>query len=323
MSERQPVGQAFAIHEKIELLPVKLLDQQRPMVEALKRFARSLGLEFGWHYLLDLTWILVQLGAVKGQRVMDAGAGTGILQWYLAEQGAEVISVDRSSRADLPVSFRARFKVRGLRESDLHSSRTVLLKHFSQQMDGPFYRRWASKLYHFGKDLINIARRPQGPGSVLIYNQDLSDLSDIPDNSLDAVVSVSALEHNTPTGLEKVVAEIMRKLKPNGVLLATLTAGRDQDVWHEPSSGMCYTDSSLRRLFDLNPDVPSNYARYDELFAALVNCAELRDHLASFYFKSDKNGMPWGKWDPQYQPVGVCKIKRGSSPSNAGALERG
>ena len=38
--------------------------------------------------------------------------------------------------------------------------------------------------------------------------------------------------------------------------------------------------------------------------------AELRDNLASFYFRSGDNGMPWGKWDPQYQPVGVCKVKR-------------
>jgi SAM-dependent methyltransferase len=322
MSQQPPAGQSPAIHEKIEILSVELLDRQRPMVEDLKRFARSLGLEFGWHYLLDLTWILSQLGAIRGKSIMDAGAGTGILQWYLAGRGAEVISVDRSSRAELPIGFRGHYRVRGLREIDLRSSWTLLFKNFSRQADRPFYRRWASRLYHFGRDLINIARRPQGPGSVLIYNQDLSDLADIPDNSLDAVVSVSALEHNTPQGLEKVVVEIMRKLKPNGVLLATLTAGRDQDMWHAPSSGMCYTDLSLRRVFGLEPDAPSNYAHYDELFAALVNCAELRENLASFYFKSDKNGMPWGKWDPQYQPVGVCKIKQGSSPSNGGALER-
>ena len=31
--------------------------------------------------------------------------------------------------------------------------------------------------------------------------------------------------------------------------------------------------------------------------------------LAAFYARSGDNGMPWGKWDPQYQPVGVCKVK--------------
>jgi hypothetical protein len=65
----------------------------------------------------------------------------------------------------------------------------------------------------------------------------------------------------------------------------------------------------LRQLLDLPPDTPSNYALYDELLAALKDCAELRDNLASFYFRSDEKGMPGGVWNPQYQPVGVCKVK--------------
>jgi len=74
--------------DQIEILSVELLDQHRSTVLALRRLARSLGLEFGWHYLLDLTWIISLLGPVKGKRILDAGAGTGVLQWYLAEQGA-------------------------------------------------------------------------------------------------------------------------------------------------------------------------------------------------------------------------------------------
>lgn len=105
------------------------------------------------------------------------------------------------------------------------------------------------------------------------------------------------------------VAEIMRKLKPGGKLLATLCAGKDKDWFHEASQGWCYTDATLLRLFDLTEDTPSNYARYDELLNALKHSAELRDKLAKIYFQSGDNGMPWGKWDPQYQPVGVCKVK--------------
>ena len=33
------------------------------------------------------------------------------------------------------------------------------------------------------------------------------------------------------------MADIMRKLKPGGKLLATLFAGQDQDFVHEPSQG--------------------------------------------------------------------------------------
>ncbi len=145
---------------------------------------------------------------------------------------------------------------------------------------------------------------------MLIYNQDLTDLAEIKDNSLDAIVAISSLEHNTPEGLEQVVDELMRVLKPSGVLLATLTAGRDQDWWHSASSGWCYSDTSLRKLFKLPAETPSNYTQYDELFARLKDCAELRDNLARFYYQSTDKGMPQGVWNPEYQPVGVCKIKR-------------
>jgi ubiquinone/menaquinone biosynthesis C-methylase UbiE len=292
------------VEEKIEILSVELLDEYRLQVNGLKRLARALNLEFGWHYLLDLTWILGQLGPVKGKRILDAGAGTGMMQWYLAQEGAEVISVDRLSRTALPLRFRTRFRVQGLRKQDLIPSRQVFRDNFRRQGS------WSIKMKSQAREMAGLAQIPKGAGRVFIYNQDLANLSDIRDNSLDAVVAVSALEHNPPENLEKVVNELMRVLKPGGALVATLTAARDQDWWHTASSGWCYTDTSLRRIFCLPPNLPSNYDRYDELFTALVGCEELRAGLAKFYFQSGDNGMPWGKWDPQYQPVGVCKVKR-------------
>jgi ubiquinone/menaquinone biosynthesis C-methylase UbiE len=275
--------------EKIEILSVDLLNQRRQQVEALKHLAASLGLEFGWHYLLDLTWIVEGLGPVQGQRILDAGAGTGILQWRLAEEGAEVLSVDRGDRRDLPLRFRRRFRVAGLRPQDLAPAR-------------PFNpRRW--------RDLAALFDTRRAPGRVVFYHQDLKTLADIPDASLDAVAAVSALEHNDPQDLPQVVAELMRVLKPGGRLVATLCAARDEDWYHTPSAGWCYTAGSLRRLFSLPDGVGSNDDQYDRLMAALRECGELRDHLAGFYFRSGDNGMPWGKWDPQYQPVGVLKIK--------------
>lgn len=294
--------------EKIEILPVKLLDQNRSQVNALKQLARALGLEFGWHYLLDITWILNQLGRVQGKRVMDAGAGTGLMQWHLAKEGAEVLSVDRLSRANLPLRFRTSFHVRGLRNADLLPSRQVFRNSFAAK------GKLSVKVITQARQVLEAVpyragHLRRGPGRILIYNQDLKHLTDIEDNTLDAVVAVSALEHNTPEGLEQVVAELMRVIKPGGKLIATLCAGRDQDWWHAASSGWCYTDASLRRIFCLPAGLPSNYDRYDELFSALRNCAELRDNLARFYSRSGDNGMPWGKWDPQYQPVGVLKVK--------------
>lgn len=292
--------------EKIEIPSVDLLDQQRDVVNQLWDVSRATRVEPGWHYLLDLAWIAENLGPVEGKQILDAGAGMGLMQWYLIESGAaEVISADRGSRYDLPLVMRSRYKVRGLRQSDLGSAWNVLKGNVARASG-------FGKVIYFLRGMVAlamIALPKRFSGKVLIYNQDLTSMPEIPDNSLDAVVAVSALEHNTPEGLQKVVAEIMRKLKPGGKLLATLCAGKDKDWFHEPSHGWCYTDATLRRLFDLPDDTPSNYAGYDELFNSLKSSTELREKLAKIYFQSGDNGMPWGKWDPQYQPVGVCKVK--------------
>ncbi|HEY5574068.1 MAG TPA: class I SAM-dependent methyltransferase [Anaerolineales bacterium] len=291
------------MQEKIEILPVSLLDQHRTLVNELKDLAKDLRLEFGWHYLLDLTWILSQMALDRRIRVMDAGAGIGVMQWYLAQKGAEVVSVDRLERAYLPLRFRLRFHVRGLRKIDL---KPVILA----------YRYRRGQVQNFLKMVANSAidilengfpKRPEG--RVLIYSQDLGRMPDIPDNSLDYIVGVSALEHNSPDDLNGVVSELIRVLKPGGRLLVTLAASPDQDWYHQPSKGWCYTDETLRRAFGLSSYVPSNYDRYAELFAELQDSEELRNNLAEFYFQSGENGMPWGVWDPKYQPVGVSKVK--------------
>jgi SAM-dependent methyltransferase len=291
---------------KIEILSVDLLDENRLLVNNLRSLASSLGLEFGWHYLLDLVWVINQLSLDKPSLdILDAGAGVGVMQWYLAEHGMHVISVDRVDRRNMSLRFRGRFRVCGLRPQDLNSVLRTVYQGITSR-GTPLRNVFRDLAY----SILGIFRRGVSTvrGSVTIYHQDLLSLKDIPDNSLDAVVSISALEHNSPQDLVLVVAELVRVLKPSGKLLATLGAG-DRDWFHQPSKGWCYTAESLRRLFDLPRDTPDNYSRHEELLAALCNCVELHDNLAGFYFHSGDNGMPWGQWNPQYQPVGVCKAK--------------
>ena len=96
--------------EKIEIPSVQLLDQQREVVKKLWEVSRATRVEPGWHYLLDLAWIVENLGPVDGKQILDAGAGMGLMQWYLIESGvAEVISADRGSRYDLPLVMRSPF----------------------------------------------------------------------------------------------------------------------------------------------------------------------------------------------------------------------
>jgi SAM-dependent methyltransferase len=295
------------MRDRIEILPVSLLESEKSTIAELKALANTLKLEFGWHYLLDLSWIIQKLENLKECKIIDAGAGTGVMQWYLANKGARVISIDRESRANLPSRFRRRFNVEGLRESDLS------VEPGFQERKGRGALKWQLSEFidrmKFEANSLTGGNKENDTGVVIIYNQDLRDLVDLPDNTIDAVVAVSSLEHNSPDGLEQVVAELMRILKPGCALLATLGAAKEGDWYHEPSSGWCYSEATLRRMFNISSSVPSNYDQYDHLFADLRNDDELRDNLASFYFRSGDNGMPWGNWDPKYQPVGICKVK--------------
>ena len=98
-----------------------------------------------------------------------------------------------------------------------------------------------------GRDLAGYLFSAKSPGSVTIYHQNLRKLDKIPDGSVDAMVSISALEHNSPEDLEQVVREPIRVIKPGGSFVATLTAAHDKDWWHEASQGWCYSDYSGRR----------------------------------------------------------------------------
>jgi SAM-dependent methyltransferase len=293
--------------ERIEILSIELLDERRAVVESLKRLARSLGIDLGWHYLLDLAWIVGELAheglARPGQRILDAGAGMGLLQWHLAETGNEVLSVDRSERSFMtPLHLRRRYRIRGLDHGDVAPAGAAL----GRALRSPPSLRSCQQALRM---LLRPGALSHAPGRVIVYQKDLGSLPAVADSSVDAVVSVSSLEHNTPEQLPAIVGELMRTLKPGGVLLATLGAARAGDWYHAPSQGWNYTDGSLRRLFQLPPNTPSNYADFDQLFSALQSCAELRDGLAPSYFESGDNGMPWGKWAPEYLTVGVRKVK--------------
>jgi SAM-dependent methyltransferase len=303
----------MTMDDRIEILSVDLLEKQNNLVRVFRHRAEKLGIQLGWHYPLDLAWIGSQLGEVRGRRILDAGAGTGVLQWWLAEQGADVVSVDRADRSDLSCRFRMAYRVRGVNPQDLYPTWRLV------------FQRLADRRHPLKVRLMGMARAaltifveiisPKAQGEVVIYRQDLSDLTDLKDGSFDAVVSVSAVEHNPPDKLKDVVDELTRVLKPGGMLLATLAAAKDQDWYHEPSKGWCYTEGSLRRAFSLSASVYSNYQNHDALFARLRENKELRENLAPMFFQSGDNGMPWGIWDPKYQPVGVRKMK-----SNRGRL---
>jgi SAM-dependent methyltransferase len=293
--------------DNVEILSVDLLDRYRTTVSAFEELSRRVRHELGWHYLLDLSWTWAQIekNVDPGATILDAGAGFGLCQWFLAERGYRVISVDTRDRGLLPIRFRENYRIKGLRPTDYLESR-VTPQDFRPSRNP---REW----YRWPVDVAAALKRAVAPGSsdykgeVVIYDQNLNDLQDISDDSVDAVVSISALEHNTHDNLRDVVAELTRVVKPGGIISATLGAAKEEDWLHEPSHGWCYTDESLRELFNLSKDFSSNFDRFDEFFQSLKNSTELKEKLGSYYRRPGNHGMPSGRWDPEYQVVGVVK----------------
>ncbi|MBE0577388.1 MAG: methyltransferase domain-containing protein [Desulfuromonadales bacterium] len=147
-------------------------------------------------------------------------------------------------------------------------------------------------------------------GSLFLYKCDLKDMALLPDGFVDGVVSISALEHNDHKDFEKCIDEILRVTKPSGWLLATVSAAQSEDWFHAPSKGWCYSEATLKQLFQLSESVESNFSQKKLFFEQLRSEGNnLHKRLASVYSQSGENGMPWGKWKPTYIPVGILKVK--------------
>lgn len=289
----------------LEILSVDLLEEQAEIVESFRELASRLGIQLGWHYDLDLAWVGSQLGDLSGVRILDAGAGTGVLQWWMADRGAEVVSVDRLDRADLSGRFRLAYRIRGLRPDDLLPT-WKLIPYRLSPTDRSLAARIRAALRAAATTLLEPIR-PKAPGRVTLHRGDLDILPHLEDATFDVIVSISALEHNEVENIPGVVAELERVLKPGGLLLVTMSAARDDDWFHEPSASWCLTEDSLHRIFALSPESRSNFSEYDSLFEEIRASKTLQQRLAPMFYQSESSGMPRGIWDPQYQPVGVRK----------------
>ena len=309
-TERQKMVEPTGKADRIELLSLRLLENKTDAVEmvyAEKIFRRK---HLGWHYMLDLVWIVSQLKDLPADAlVLDVGAGDGLLQYVLLRMGLRAISVDftiRQGPAD----------VDWIALSDGKSYDNSYLRHlkdnYSTKTEATSQERLISSREAFLSFIENESAR------LIFYRSDISEMALLMDGQVDAVVSVSALEHNDFDKTFRSVDECLRVLKPGGVMLSTVSAAADEDWFHKPSKGWCYSEASLRRLFQLDPAVVSNFAEYQRVLDELMlpGC-ELHVQLAPFYFNSGNNGMPWGVWSPKYLPVGIRKNKMGTSDGNA------
>ena len=272
--------------------------------------------QIGWHYIVDLTWIYsLAKGWPVGSRVLDAGGGAGPAQFLLLEMGMDVVNIDLLHTGS-PFYYAKRYGLEVERlESYAATEYVTHLKRVSSRRAGlgrlrqvmarnSFVRRLRYQQYKRAHDqwqrLAGLNDRLVGRLKLLSGN--LCHMPEVPAASFDAVVSLSALEHIPMAILPRALEEIDRVLKP-GAYRAITTSATEKPTWfHEPSKGLCFAQADLERLFGAELLGTSEPATILEKYR---NTSYLQDHLAEFYKKSGNNGMPWGKWNPQYIPAGI------------------
>jgi SAM-dependent methyltransferase len=309
--------------DKIELLSEELIDK-RPHV-ALDVMAMSARLQkpLGWHYLLDLIWVLSELDLMPGATILEEGAGLGVLQFVLAERGYKVISADMAVREPKP-AVRGMFDIRfmgtegriehpylahqGGAEKPRHAamSKTAWQSFLNSRVrDVPtrLLGRLKKKETVKPNQGLDADRLPE----IIFYRTNIRSMPEMAPASVDAVVSISALEHNEPQVVKQIQQEAMRIVRPGGVILHTVSAVLNPgETFHEESHSWLLDKEGLKAAYLLE-DPWSNYDRFDGIAAEIRNPRYLKRYLSHSYFQSGRNGMPWGIWQPEYLPVGIRK----------------
>lgn len=282
----------------LALLGPELLSN-RQIVRLASHIAKVLRTGYGWHYHLDFVWIvnsLIRCGIKPGSRVLDAGAGNGVLQFLLASLGYHVISVDYSERT---ISRRIRLGYRITEVSPTGVFSHPYLEHLSRAT-GPSSGASKSNFRDMSLPWL-LLNRARAKGSVVRMQADMRDMRAVDSGTVDAVVSLSAIEHLDRENIASAVTEFHRVLKPDHPMIITTSASEKETWFHEPSRGLCFSAEDLGTLFTVSPA----WGSYPEHLQAIRESAQLRELLHPSYLLSGNNGMPWGKWNPQYVPVGI------------------
>ena len=305
------------MNDKIELISPDLLGYYDDIKLEIDYLASALRRELGWHYILDLIWILKEieeLGISKNSTIIDAGAGKGILQYLLANRGYNVISVDFASRHVIIPHFL--FTIRRIsnrtRYENPYISHLASVGSILNRLKRLHYR--LKKNSFSGKALVamtfdRIAKK-RNPGKIYFYQSDMRFMDKIKEESIDVVVSLSAIEHMKPEFIIDAIKEFKRVLKSKSPMVISTSAARDDDWFHNPSKGWCFCDKTLKRLFDISSCESFDHQHYDAVMQKFVASQDLQKRLSSLYFVSGDNGMPWGEWNPKYIPVGIVKYNQ-------------
>jgi ubiquinone/menaquinone biosynthesis C-methylase UbiE len=289
----------------IELLGPELLEHE-PALRDIDHWLAVMDRPQGWHYDLDIVWLLTQLeraGIAPGMTVLDAGAGLGITQYVLAARGFHVISLDFAER-QVPERGRQIFRITQADDPPL-DYRHGYADHmrFVPEPRGIFHMasKAARRFMHSPADTLNAmldrrrglhrarrfaeerARDHSRYGTIRFVRASFHQMP-VDSASVDAVVSVSAIEHSEKDIIMRAFAEMRRVTRPGGPILVTTSMGREPvDTFHEPTRGYCFSAESLSALVGC----PAPPLSYDDAERRLLASAGLWSRLDPYYYRWD------------------------------------
>jgi ubiquinone/menaquinone biosynthesis C-methylase UbiE len=263
----------------IKLITPDLLDDSEK-IDEIDHWLNVMSRPQGWHYDMDIIWLLKGLeeaGIKKGDTVLDAGAGMGVTQFVLAAKGYNVISLDFSPRLNPPLakdifeievddqdSLNYKHDYIGFvkydstgNEGKNNKTSDLIFKLYNAMGRGPGYmlNRIKQHFQNKQKKQININEKREnhaGFGKIKFIRAAFHDIP-LKDEEVDALVSVSAIEHADPKLMGQNINEMKRVVKKGKPLFITTSAtGKERDWFHDKTQGWCFSKETLREIIDCN-----------------------------------------------------------------------
>ena len=316
---------------KIELLTMELLDDEVKL-EKIDHWLRVMNRPQGWHYDMDIIWLLKGLedaGINRGATILDAGAGMGVTQFILAASGYNVISLDFTPRA-FPNMARGIFDIKIEEQDNLDYKHNYMS--YIKYGDGQYIKEKSNPIKVCKKAFLALIK---GPGyvmsrlnvqfrkirnkcyfNVLEKTNDHSDFGNIrfirapfhkiplKDQEVDALVSVSAIEHADKKLMENNILEMKRVVKKDLPLFITTSATSEkEDIFLDEYQTWCFTENSINNftggitesIFDYN--MAERNILDSELWRKRID-PYYADNPSSIFFKRKVKHLP-------YLPVGI------------------
>ena len=302
---------------RIKLLDIDLIKDE-VILKKFSYWSKIVKWVPGWHYDLDMSWILKNLELLnlkKGARILDAGAGQGIMQYILALKGYHVVSLDFSKRK-IPNVVKNKFQI------TLHNQNKLDYYHSYQDFiklenESVFRYENIRKIFYFKKIFFrakreinsffyNLHYRFNNTKNVGKIDYIRAAFHDMPFQKgyFDAVISLSALEHSDYKLLDKNIQELRSVVKKSGGVFIT-TSGTNEliDKYDEETGGWCFCVKTLSRF---THNATDEFQKYKEIEKNIKNSKILLERLDSYYFLNKESPFYNKKLkEIPYCPIGI------------------